>query len=290
LRAVIATGATMTAAYSFGKAIPDDPDLKCNCWFFDEDQRTTHADITAYVRDVTTFGLSLSVQAAQQFQATSKLPEDSLGASTLMMQSTYGAPAFRSMFFDDAQQPKPYLAYEKIAREALAMQLVGDSNNLVRIHALKDPDLYVQFVRVGDKQDIFQILEQQNIKDDIVKEHIFDDSVLVRWWASAMADVAQRLKKLLDFRTANPKIDQNDKAFKKLRQQLNSAMQEVASRSSDPYVDHLGGPWGLRVMAESSGFKDSSSATVVSSHFAFTTSRNPLPPAPSTAAKPKAGK
>jgi|HubBroStandDraft_4_1064222.scaffolds.fasta_scaffold00067_28 hypothetical protein len=290
LRAVIATGVTMTAAYSFGKSIPDDPDLKCNCWFFDENQRSKHADFTAYVRDVTTFGLSLSVQAAQQFQATAKLPEDTLGASTLLMQSTYGAPAFRAMFLDDSQQPKTYLAYEKIAREALAMQLVGDSNSLVRIHALKDPDLYLQFVRVGDKQDIFQILDQQNIKDDTVKEFIFDDSVMVRWWASAMADVAQRLKKLIDFRTANPKIDANDKTFKKIRQQLNSAMQEVASRSSDPYVDHLGGPWGLRVMAESSGFHDSSSATVVSSHFAFTASRNPLPPAPSTAAQPKPAK
>src|SRR5271165_6706544 len=187
LRAVIATGVTMTAGYSIGKVIPDDPDLKCNCWFFEEHQRSKHADFTAYVRDVTTLGLQLSVQAAQQFQSTAKLPEDSLGASTLLMESAYATAAFRSMFFNDKKEPRTYLEYEKIARESLAMQLAGDHNSLIRIRVLRSPDLYVQFVKSGDPQGIIRILKDHGITDNFVQNMIFDDSVLVRWWASAMA-------------------------------------------------------------------------------------------------------
>ena len=275
LRAVVATGVTMTAGYTIAKSLPQPPNFKCGCWFFEEHQQSNHANISKYVRDVAALDLVLPTKVAAQLQTISKLPDDQLGPSTFLMESTYETAAFRAMFLNSSNKPRALEDYLGIGREGLVFLLKDDPRNLVRVHVLRDLDLYAQFTHVGSEPAVAAILNQHGITDELHQRLIYDDYILISWWAGDMAKLAQRVSELLAFLGSNPKPDAKNKTLKNLRDRLNSSMKAVASRTSAHYIDNVGGPWGMRVMANASGLRDSSIITEVSRYLAFTVSRNP---------------
>ncbi|MGB8261122.1 MAG: hypothetical protein WCE75_12255 [Terracidiphilus sp.] len=272
LRAVVAAGVTMTAAYTVGGAVSQPPNFTCGCWAFESHQKTALANVEKYLHETTALRLLTPGDAAAKLKLLVGVPRDKLGRSTFLMESSYQAAAFRQMFLTGPATgtPRPRADYEQIGRNAQCSLLSPDDpTDVERNRVLTDDTLWTALAKPGATPEIARILEQHGITSLTVKDAIIHDVVLIEWWAASMAEMAQAVVRLTEYLKGNPIPDPVNNTFKKLRSSLDDAMASVARNTQDEF----GGPWGLLVMAEASGLNDKTTVTVVSPYLSFTSSR-----------------
>ena len=270
LRAVLAAGVTMTAAYTVGGAVPSGPDFTCACWTFESHQNTALANLEHYLQSVTALQLLSATNAAAKLKLVSGVSQRELGRSTFLVQSNYQGTAFRAMFLTSAAQARSQGDYETVGRAALQSLLnPADPADNERLKPLVDTALWNKLVDAGAAPNVVTALGEVGITSQPAAEAIVGDVSLIVWWASAMTGMARAVEKLSEYLKDNPKPDPENDTFKKLRGSLDSAMASVAHDTQGRF----GKPWGLLVMAEASGLKEQTRATVVSPYLAFTAAR-----------------
>jgi hypothetical protein len=272
LRKVLASSVTMTAGYTVGGIIPPQPTFSASCWSFEFHQATNRQNIQHYLHIVQALQLMPAATADAKLASVSIVPDDKLGPSTLHVDSEYAGGAFEGMFLQGVpgnKQPRTQDDYENIGRAALASLLPAEDINIERRRPLIDLAVWQAIRAVGSAPGIKQKLKDFGIVDDFVGTLIVDDYLLISWWAGAMSAAAKALADLLQFLKGSPKPDPQDNTFKKTRKALDDAMASV-SKDAKP---SFGEPWGLLVMAQASGLKDSTTATMFSPRISFVVSR-----------------
>jgi hypothetical protein len=78
---------------------------------------------------------------------------------------------------------------------------------------------------------------------------ITDDYTLIAWWATSMHEMGDALAKMLQFVANNPTADRENNTFKKLRNDLESAMASVVSNTQAQF----GQPWGILALDLAAG-------------------------------------
>ena len=274
LRTVLASGVTMTAGYTVGGIIPADPNLGCGCWSFEFHQKTNRQNLEFYLHVAQALQLMPAAEAGDKLASVSQVPSDGFGPSSLHVESNYAGAAFEGMFLQgdgSDKRPRSQADYEDIGRAALVSLLPADDPvTPVRRVPLTDVGVWQQLRNILAAEAMKQKLRELGITDNpAALGAVVADVLLIFWWAGAMSAMSQALADLLQFLKGNPKPDPQSNTFKKLRQALTDAMASV----SNDVKPSFGEPWGLLVMAQASGLKDNTTATMVSPRLSFIVQR-----------------
>ncbi len=274
LRTVLASGVTMTAAYTVGGVIPKDPSFGCGCWSFESHQSTHRQNIAHYLHVAQALQLITSNDAAAKLASVSSVPGDAFKASTFHVESSYATAPFEEMFLTGATgeaQPRSQSDYENLGRDAMKSLLpIDDPVTAARLRPLTEDALWQKLTSLLAAEAMKQELEDQGVTDNpAALGAIVSDVLLIFWWAGAMSAMANALANLLQFLKSNPKPDPQNNTFKKLRKALDDSM----SRVTDDTQPSFGEPWGLLVMARASGMSDTTTAIMVNSKLSFVASR-----------------
>ncbi|HEY6292004.1 MAG TPA: hypothetical protein VI455_10665 [Terriglobia bacterium] len=274
LRTVLASGVTMTAGYTVGGVIPNDPSFGCSCWSFEFHQKTNQQNIQFYLHVAQALQLMSAADASAKLTSVGLVPNDGFGPSTLHADSSYAGAAFEGMFLQgdgDPKQPRSRPDYENVGRAALASLLPPDDPvSPIRRVPLTDDALWQKLTNLLSAEAMKQELTDLGITDNpAALGAVVDDVLLIFWWAGAMSAMANALGNLSQFLKGNPKPDPQNNTFKKLRQALADAMVSVSNDAKPSF----GEPWGLLVMAQASGLNDATTVTAVSPKLSFVVHR-----------------
>ncbi len=264
LRKALAQSFLITAAYRCSGLIAHAPSLKVSYWHFAEHAKTDRFTMAANLHPLTCLGLMTATQEQQNLM----LAED-FGHSTFYLSTGYDDALSQSLFLNSNGQPRGLGEYERIGRKALQLLIVPGAEDSFRVRALVD-DAVWQKVRDtgGTAVNLAPIFPDLNPDTQIPV--IAGDYVLIAWWATTMARMAQSLSSAKRFFSSDPPPAASSPAFKKVQNELWHQLADVASNTHDRFSD----PWGVLAMDLASGQQSEARAQIVSPLLTLRTERS----------------
>ena len=255
LRKVLAQSFLITAAYRCSGLIAHAPSLKASYWHFEEHARTDRPTMAANLNVLKALGLT---SASQAEESLAKLGD--FGRSTFYLSTEYDDALSQSLFLRNDGQARQLDEFERVGRVALQLLIQSGGADEFRLRALQNDAIWQQVKETGgtfvNLAPIFPDLNR-----DAQIPVIAGDYVLIEWWATTMAHMAQSLSAAKQFLSQNPPPATESPAFKKVQTDLWRQMADVASKTHDRFAD----PWGLVAMDLASGQRSVASAQIVSS-------------------------
>jgi hypothetical protein len=191
-----------------------------------------------------------------------------LGRSTFYLNTDYDDAQSQSLFLNSDGQPRPLEEYEQIGRNALQLLIQPGSDDAYRLRALQDESIWQRVKATGGTTvNLAPIFP--DLRPDLQIPIIAGDYVLIEWWATTMAHMAQSLSAARRFFSQNPPPAPGSPAFKSTQTDLWHQMADVARNSHDRFSD----PWGLVAMDLASGQQAVASARIVSSGLSLSVER-----------------
>jgi hypothetical protein len=266
LRKVLAQSFLITAAYRCSGLIAHAPSLKVSYWHFSEHAQTDHPTMAADLHVLKVLGLISALQEQQ-----SLAPIGDFGRSTFYLSTGYDDALSQSLFLRNDGQPRERDEYERIGRSALQLLIQPGSNEDFRLRALND----AAWQQVKDTGGTIVNLAQvfPDLRTDSQIPVIAGDYVLIAWWATTMARMAQSLSAAKQFFSQVPPPSTDSPAFKKVQSDLWHQMADVARNTHDSFSD----PWGVLAMDSASGQKSVASARIVSTGLTLNVERTQTP-------------
>jgi hypothetical protein len=263
LRKVLAQSFLMTTAYRCSGLIAHPPSLKVSYWHFAEHAQTDHATMAEALHVLRGMGL---ISAAQEQDSLTQT--GNLGRSTFYLNTDYDDALSQSLFLSANGQPRPPEEYEQIGRNALQLLIQPGSEDAYRLRALQDDAIWQRVKATGGTAvNLAQVFP--DLRPDLQIPIIAGDYVLIEWWATTMAHMAQSLSSAKRSFSQQPPIARDSPAFKSVQTDLWHQMAEVASNTHDRFSD----PWGLLAMDLASGQQAVASARIVSSGLSLSVER-----------------
>lgn len=202
--------------------------------------------------------VSLGLLSAAQEQ-TGLAHAGDFGRSTFYLNTDYDDALSQSLFLRGDGQPRGRSEYESIGRKALQLLILPGANDAFRLRALQDDAVWQQVEDTGGT-----VVNLAPIFPDLNRDtqipFIAGDYVLIAWWSTTMARMAQSLSAARRFFSQQPAPATDSPAFKKVQTDLWHQMADVASNTHDRFSD----PWGLVAMDLAAGQQSAASAQIVS--------------------------
>jgi hypothetical protein len=213
---------------------------------------------------------SLGLISAAQAQQDLTPPGD-FGRSTFHLNTDYDDGLSQRLFLGTDGQPRKIEEYEQIGRNALRQLIQPGSDDAFRLRGLDDaiwPQMKEAGSTVVNLAPIFPDLHQ-----DSQIPVIAGDYVLIEWWATTMAHMAQSLSAAKAFFSQTPPPAPSSPAFQKVQSDLWKQMADVAKNTHDSFSD----PWGVLAMDLASGQKSVASGQIVSPSLTVRVERSASP-------------
>lgn len=267
LRKVLAQSFLITAAYRCSGLIVHAPSLKVSYWHFDDQAKTDHATMTAHLQVLSSLGLISPAQEQQSIAGTGDF-----GRSTFYVNTDYDDGLSQSLFLRSDGQPRDLDEYEQIGRRALQSLIQPGSGDEYRLGVLEDEATW-QRVKVtgGTLVNLAKLFPELSPGAQIPL--IAGDYLLIEWWATTMANMAQTLSAAKRFFSQEPPPTPGTPAFEKVQTDLWHQMANVARNTHDRFSD----PWGVLAMDLTSGQKAVASAQIVSAGLTLRVERTKAP-------------
>ena len=267
LRKVLAQSFLITAAYRCSGMIAHAPSLRVSYWHFAEKAKTDRATMQADLNVLEKLGL-ISEDEEQQSLARA----GDFGRSAFYLSTEYDDTLSQSLFLDPDGTPRQGSEYERIGRQALAQLIPPGGPDAFRLRPLQSDAIWQQVKDTGgtvvNLAPIFP-----DLRPDTQLPLIAGDYVLIAWWATAMAHMAQTLSAARRFFSQSPPPATDSPAFASVQNDLWHKMADVASNTQDRFSD----PWGLLAMDLASGQRSVASGQIVSPPLTLTVRREALP-------------
>ena len=266
LRKVLAQSFLITAAYRCSGLVAHAPSLKVSYWHFAEHAKTDRSTMAADLNVLRSMGLISAAQIQQNLT-----PAGDFGRSTFHLNTDYDDGLSQSLFIGSDGQPRAIEEYEQIGRNALRQLIQPGSDDEFRLRGLDDavwPQMKATGSTVVNLAPIFPDLRQ-----DSQIPIIAGDYVLIEWWATTMARMAQSLSAAKSFFSQTPPPAPSGAAFQKVQADLWKQMADVARNTHDRFSD----PWGMLAMDLASGQQSVASGQIVSPSLTLRVERTPAP-------------
>ena len=253
LRKALGQSFLITAAYRCSGVIPQAPSLKVSYWHFDEQARTNLSTMAADLNVLTSMGMLAAADAQQRLAAT-----QDFGRSTFYLTTDYDDALAQGLFLQNDGQARSRDEFERLGRDSMQLLLASGNDNAYRLRALQDavwPQVRETGGTPGNLSQLFPDL------DPVTQIPIIaGDYVVIAWWATTMARMAQSLSTAKRLLSQDPPPATNSPAFKKLQADLWRQMTDVAANTHDRFSE----PWGVLAMDLASGKRSAASGRIVS--------------------------
>ena len=262
LRKALAQSFLITAAYRCSGLVAHAPSLKVTYWHFAQHAKTDNATMAANLNVLQSMGL-ISVTEVQQRLALA----GNFGRSTFHLNTDYDDALSQSLFLNSDGKPRAIEEYEQIGRSALRQLIQPGGDDAFRLRGLDDrvwPQIKATGSTLVNLAPLFPDLRQ-----DSQIPVIAGDYVLIEWWATTMAQMAQSLSAARAFFAQSPPPAPKSPAFQKVQSDLWKQMADVAKNTHDRFSD----PWGVLAMDLASGQKSVASAQIVSPSLTLSVAR-----------------
>jgi hypothetical protein len=254
LRKALAQSFLITTAYRCSGLIAHAPSLKVSYWHFDEHAKTDHPAMAANLDVIRNMGL---ISTAQEQQCLTYAQD--FGRSTFYLSTAYDDALSQGLFLRSDGQPRELDEYEKIGRKGLELLIQPGGEDNYRLRALQDESVWQQVKETGGTLvNLAQVFP--DLSPDSQIPIVAGDYVLIEWWATTMADMAQTLSSARRFFSQDPPPATDSPAFKNVQSDLWHKMADVSRNTHDRFSD----PWGLLAMDLASGQQSVASAQIVS--------------------------
>jgi hypothetical protein len=266
LRKALAQSFLITAAYRCSGLVAHAPSLKVSYWHFAEHAKTDHSTMAANLNVLRSMGLVSAAQVQQDLT-----PPGDFGRSTFHLNTDYDDGLSQSLFLGGDGQPRAIEEFERIGRNALRQLIQPGGDDAFRLRGLDDavwPQMKATGSTVVNLAPIFPDLRQDSQIPIIAGNY-----VLIEWWATTMARMAQSLSAAKSFFSQTPPPAPSGAAFQKVQADLWKQMADVARNTHDRFSD----PWGMLAMDLSSGQQSVASAQIVSPSLTLRVERTPAP-------------
>jgi hypothetical protein len=263
LRSLVADGFLATCAYRAGRA-GFSTNITSKCWAFAQHQSTNFNQIQDYLNDAVSLGLMIRSDAEGRLAELKSVRQ--FGRSMYQIDSSYDETHCRALFFDAQGQVHLQSYYEKTGRDAMAATLPpGDPATAARLRPLTNDDLWNQMS--GGGQTTFPTLFNALNKDQVAD--ITADYTIIKWWATAMSNLAQSLSALLAFLSTSGNTDPNNNTFIVLKGDVNKKLKAASQQTHDQFSE----PWGLVAMDMASGQSSATNLLLVCPRLTLALSR-----------------
>jgi hypothetical protein len=266
LRKALAQSFLITAAYRCCGLVAHAPSLKVSYWHFAEHAKTDHPTMAANLNVLSAMGLISAAQAQQNLTQ-----KEDFGHSTFYLNTDYDDGLSQSLFLGSDGQPRAIEEYERIGRNALRQLIQPGSDDAFRLRGLDD----AVWPQVKETGSTFVNLAQvfPDLQPDSQIPVIAGDYILIEWWATTMARMAQSLSAAKRFFSQTPPPAPSSPDFQQMQSNLWKQMADVARNTHDRFSD----PWGVLAMDLASGQKSVASGQIVSPSLTLRVERTPTP-------------
>jgi hypothetical protein len=266
LRKALAQSFLITAAYRCSGLVAHAPSLKVSYWHFAEHAKTGNATMAASLNALRSMGLISAAQVQQSLGVAGDF-----GRSTFHLNTDYDDGLSQSLFLRSDGQPRAIDEFEQIGRNALRQLIQPGGDDAFRLRGLDDavwPQMKATGSTLVNLAPLFPDLRQ-----DSQIPVIAGDYILIEWWATTMARMAQSLSAAKRFFSQTPPPAPSSAAFQKVESDLWHQIADVAKNTHDRFSD----PWGVLAMDLASGQKSVASAQVVSPSLTLRVERSSSP-------------
>jgi hypothetical protein len=275
LRKILAQSFLITAAYRCSGLIAHAPSLKVSYWHFAEHAKTDRSTMAANLCVLSSMGL---ISAVQEQQSLARAQD--LGRSTFYVSTEYDDALSQGLFIRRDGQGRGLAEYEQVGRTALQMLIQSGDDDDYRLRAVQNDAVWREVKETGGTlSNLAEIFP--DLRPDSQIPIIAGDYILIEWWATTMARMAQSLSSAKRAFAQQPPLAEDSPAFKSIEADLWHQMAEVAQNTHDRFSD----PWGVLAMDLASGQQSVASARIVSTGLALSVARpdslaSGAPPAP----------
>jgi len=255
----------ITAAYRGSRTVVSPPQLFSSHVFFRLDNDTGRDDIRRIAALASALGLS-----------TVPIPEamTDFGRCSLAVEAHYDDAAARALFLGAAGAPRDHTEYEAAGRRALALLVLPDGDDALRLRPATDDGLWNEMKAQGPANFTRLLPATQ-------AEGVRPDYPAIEWWADSMRDTAEILAEINRLTGASG-ASTEDPRFEQLRQKLADHLREVAQKAHQQF----GTPWGLVALFLASGGKARAEIHFTGPRLVYAVSPERRPIATSRAALP----
>ncbi|HEV7906060.1 MAG TPA: hypothetical protein VGO96_19625 [Pyrinomonadaceae bacterium] len=270
LRKVLAESFLVTAAYSCSKLAAPSQKLEISHTYFELNSKTNGATMKNNLDVVETLGL-MKKQEKDKLLAG----RNNFGSTTLYAEAQYDDALATRLFLNPDGTPRSEAEYEKAGRAAIeSLVQAGEPDDYRRL-PMTDNALWQELTQLGNPHNfktldkIKQLKLAKKLPMEIIVGGISTDYLVVRWWASEMRQLGEKLAEVRNFLKDNPKIDPENNDFKALRRGLAEHLKKVAGRTKEQFGD----PWGLAAMDLATGRAAKAKVQVTGQRVAFVRER-----------------
>jgi hypothetical protein len=186
------------------------------------------------------------------------------GRSTFSADSSYDTETFKTLFFDDAGNPRQQTDYETIGRRAIAELLPpGAATTPARRLPLTDNATWKNMKDVG-QFNFDTLFEPWHFSPSELGD-IDSDYTVIIWWAESMHKTAVALRDLLEYLKSHPNWDSEDEDLRRFRETLDDCLADVENNARPQFSE----PWGLLVMDMAAGGRSKKEARLCSPCISF---------------------
>jgi hypothetical protein len=260
LRRVLAENFLLTAFYRCTQLVAKKPQLRVSHGYFELNAKTNHQTMKDNLDVAQSLGLLEPKEKEDRVRGL-----DDFGRSTLYAETNYSESLAEQLFLINGK-PRPEEDYERAGRKALALLVQPDDPDNYRRGPAMDDGVWAMMKSKGqfNFRPLFPQLTPQQV------EVIAVDYTVIRWWATAMRKLGEKLQEIDQFFAAHPNPDPENNQFKSLRKRLAKDLASVAATTKSEFGD----PWGLVAMDLLSGRRAEATVQISGSRVAFQAHRH----------------
>jgi hypothetical protein len=273
LRKVLAESFLITAAYRCSKTVAQSPTLEITHSYFESHSDTKPQTMKDSLDPVEALGL-MTKQEKDKLVAGST----AFGNTTLYLLTQYDDALVTALFLNADETPRKEEEYEQAGRDAFKSLIQpGDDKDYRRLLAT-DNAFWNELKHVANPTEFRNIEKVKAIKaaQKITMESLvgilMSDRTLIRWWATEMRGMGERLAEIRKFLKDNPTVGPDNNIFNGLRRKLAEHLKGVAERTKEQF----GEPWGLVATDFATGRAAKAEAQVTGPRVAFKRVRGEL--------------
>jgi hypothetical protein len=266
LRKVLAESFLITAAYRCSKTVAQSPTLEITHSYFESHSDTKPQTMKDSLDAVEALGM-MTKQEKDKLVAGST----AFGNTTLYLLTQYDDALATALFLNADGTPRNEEEYEQAGRDALkSLVQTGDENDYRRRIAT-DNGFWNELKHAGNMNEFGKIEKVKGIKAEkkipiaFIVQTLASDYTLIRWWATEMRGMAERLAEIRKFLKDNPAVGPDNNTFNGLRRKLAEHLKGVADRTKEQF----GEPWGLVATDFATGRAATAEAQVTGPRVAF---------------------
>jgi hypothetical protein len=266
LRKVLAESFLITAAYRCSKTVAQSPTLEITHSYFESHSDTKPQTMKDSLDAVEALGL-MTKQEKDKMVAGST----AFGNTTLYLLTRYDDALATALFLNADGTPRREEEFEQAGRDALKSLIqTGDENDYRRLLAT-DNAFWNELKHTGNMNEFGKMEKVKGIKAEkkipiaFIVQTLASDRALIRWWATEMRGMAERLAEIRKFLKDNPTVGPDNNTFNGLRRKLAEHLKGVAERTKEQF----GEPWGLVATDFATGRAAKAEAQVTGPRVAF---------------------